>query len=672
MVIKGVQRSALLQVGVEGALMTLAPAPFILAATAAGAGMPPPWRLAAAGIAALACLCAAFLLLRRSGTGRVFAFLAIAGSVAALYPYLAGDPVAALLGGVTLISLLFALKDFQVRLEQQGRSSPEERCLQRAQWSAATVPCLVIGTVLVDPSGHGLADGALAGAVLVTQALAIHWLWHRPEGVRVLGWISASLVVAVAVVALLPVGHVRPVALAAGLFTVLALPRTGTALEHREHWWETLISHPARVLLSTFFGLCCMGTVLLLLPGATAQGISLLDAAFTSVSAVCVTGLVVLDTPRVFTPFGQALVLLLIQLGGLGIMTITTVALHVMGRRLSLRQERLMTMMTDTGHHDLLASLITVLRFTFAVEALGALLLTTFFYQTGDQFWAALWRGTFTSISAFCNAGFALQSDNLIPYQANPAILHVVALLIIAGGLAPATCLYIPQWLAGRRIPITMLLALTATAVLLVAGTVLILVFEWQGILAGLAVADKFHNAWFQSVTLRTAGFNSVDIAGTAGPALLVMICWMFIGGSPGGTAGGVKTTTIAVLALTFWASITGRGEVIIRERRITQGTIYRAVTIVGSGMLLWIVLVLMLEITQQIPVRDLVFELTSAMGTVGLSTGATLRLDGIGKIIIMSAMFIGRIGPMTLFMLLSEEHFLSISRCPDARITLT
>lgn len=651
--------------------MALALAPFILAATVAGTGMPPLWRLAAATIAALACLAAALLILRRPKAGRFFAFLTVAGSVAAVYPYFAGDPVAALLGGVTVISLLFALKDFRVRFEQQGRSTKEERCLQRAQWSAATVPGLVIGAVLVEPMGHRLADGALAGAVLVTQFLVIHWLWRRPDGVRVL-WISASLLVTAGVALLLPVGLVRPAALTASLLTVLALPRVGRTLDRKEHWWETLINHPARVLLSTFLGLCFMGTVLLLLPGATAEGISLMDAAFTSVSAVCVTGLVVLDTPRAFTPFGQALILLLIQLGGLGIMTIATVALHVMGRRLSLRQERLMTMMTDTGHHDLLASLITVLRFTFATEALGALLLTAFFFQAGDSFWTALWRGTFTAVSAFCNAGFALQSDSLIPYQGNFAILHVVALLIICGGLAPATCLYIPQWVAGRRIPITMLLALATTVVLLVVGAFLILLFEWHGFLAGMSIANKINNAWFQSVTLRTAGFNSVDVAGVAGPAFLVMICWMFIGGSPGGTAGGVKTTTIAVLALTFWASVTGRGEVIVRNRQITQGAIYRAVTIVGSGMLLWIVLVMMLEITQQIPVRDLVFELTSAMGTVGLSTGATLRLDGIGKVIIMLAMFIGRIGPMTLFMLLSEEHYGGISRCPDARITLT
>jgi trk system potassium uptake protein TrkH len=195
---------------------------------------------------------------------------------------------------------------------------------------------------------------------------------------------------------------------------------------------------------------------------------------------------------------------------------------------------------------------------------------------------------------------------------------------------------------------------------------------EWNGILSGLSFFDKIHNAWFQSATLRTAGFNSVDITGMISPTFLVMLCFMFIGGSPGGTAGGIKTTTIGILALTFVANITNRNVVIIKNRRILSGTIYRAITIVASGAIVWFVMVLMLEITQQISVRDLIFEATSAIGTVGLSTGATAGLDEIGKIIIMIAMFIGRIGPMTLFMLLSEDHSAPASRCPDAKITLT
>jgi trk system potassium uptake protein len=207
--------------------------------------------------------------------------------------------------------------------------------------------------------------------------------------------------------------------------------------------------------------------------------------------------------------------------------------------------------------------------------------------------------------------------------------------------------------------------------VFLLAGTLCFLVFEWNSSLSALSFMDKLHNAWFQSVTLRTAGFNSVDISGVLAPTFLVMLSFMFIGGSPGGTAGGVKTTTIGVLAMTFWASITGHNEVIARNRRIPQSIINRAITVVGSGVLVWFTAVLALQITQQLPARDLIFEVTSALGTVGLSLGATPYLDGIGKIIIILTMFVGRIGPMTLFTLLSLDVAPADSRCPDAHITL-
>lgn len=447
-----------------------------------------------------------------------------------------------------------------------------------------------------------------------------------------------------------------------------------TLVETQKPVWEIFLSHPARVLVVTFLGLCAMGTLLLLLPvAADNRAIGFVDAAFTSVSAVCVTGLIVLDTPNDFTGYGQFFILILIQLGGLGIMGITTVGLHAMGRRISLTHERVLASMADTNHRDLVHSLVTILKFTFAAEGMGAILLAFMFYSTGDPVTQAVWRGVFTAVSAFCNAGFALQSDSLMFWQTTPGVLHIVALLIVFGGMAPATALVIPKWLSGRQVPIPARIALAASVVLLVLGTVFILAFEWGGLLAGLSVSDKIQNAWFQSVTLRTAGFNSVDIAGIAHPTFLLMLAFMFIGGSPGGTAGGVKTTTMGILAMTFFANITNRREVIMQNRRISAFTIFRAVTIVAAGLLLWFGVVLMLEVTQpQIPVRDLIFEATSALGTVGLSTGATGLLDEIGKIIIIIAMFCGRIGPVTLFMLLSDQQAPSSSQSPDAKIFLT
>ncbi|MDO9041948.1 MAG: potassium transporter TrkG [Desulfocapsaceae bacterium] len=674
MEVKRLSRASLQEVGVEGMLMALSPVPFMLAAMMmTGNTNPPLWRLVAAGVAVFSCLAAAFLLLRRPQAGRIFGGLALAGSTVTIIPFFESDPITVLLGAVMIIGAGYALADFQLCVDEQKPSRPVDRCLQRARWSAMTLSGLVLAAVIFDKSSHFLVNASLTASVVVTMILVMHWLWRRfsPVHALVLTMLGAGMIVAV--IFSFMSGYLRVTAPVLGVLTVLVLPGSTRAQEWDDRWWKILLSHPARILLTTFLALCSLGALLLLLPGATrGDGISLVDAAFTSVSAVCVTGLIVLDTPHDFTVFGQVLILLLIQLGGLGIMSIATVAMHAMGRRLSLHQERLLTSMTDTDHQDLVVSLVTILRFTFMAEGLGALLLAGLFRLTGDNWGQAAWRGLFTAISAFCNAGFALQSDNLIPYQENPFILHIVALLIVFGGMAPATSLLVPRWLAGRPVGVGVRLALVTTAVLLVSGALMFLAFEWNGTLSNLTVGDKIHNAWFQSVTLRTAGFNSVDINNVMNPSCLIMICLMFIGGSPGGTAGGVKTTTIALLVMTFWASVTGRSEVIVQNRRIPPGTINRAVTIVSSGALVWIVIVLMLEMTQQIPARELLFEVTSALGTVGLSVGATNHLDGIGKIIVMIAMFAGRIGPMTLFMLLSEDRSVSVSRCLDAKVTLT
>lgn len=294
------------------------------------------------------------------------------------------------------------------------------------------------------------------------------------------------------------------------------------------------------------------------------------------------------------------------------------------------------------------------------------------FLKLGDSLPDALWRGVFTSISAFCNAGFALQTDSLVGYAHEPIVLHLVGFLIMAGGLAPATCLMIPHWIGGKRIPIAAKLALITTAAFLILGWIGILVFEWDGVLSDFGFVDKLHHAWFQSVTLRTAGFNSVDIAQISHPTYLLMLIFMFVGGSPGGTAGGIKTTTVAVLAVAFWTDIMHRSEIVVHNRRITPRTVYRAITIVMSGILLWMSVVFFLEVTQSISARDLVFEATSALGTVGLSTGATGQLDDIGKLTIVFAMFAGRVGPMTLFLLLSRQRVDTVPSCPDARIPLS
>jgi len=658
--------------GIEGALLVLSPLPLLFLCMEKTSSEFSSWQLLLSLCAGAACFFCALTIIRKPLAGKLCAFLALGGSYGAALPYIADNPFIALAATTLLIGLGFFFLDFSVEQKHPPRRQRRDRSFQRAWWGLLMVPALLLWNVLLGTAASYLSSYVIAASFLTAQALLLYWALQNRSKKNLL--LVLGSMVSLGVAFLIP--HPRSVpgfTLFASAACLLVLSRNGGFSSKKEPWWDTVLNHPARMLLISFLGLCLAGTFLLLLPPSTRSGtLNLVDAAFTSVSAVCVTGLIVLDTPQDFTLFGQCAILLLIQLGGLGIMSITTVALHAMGRRFSLKQERLLISMTDTDHRGLLGSLGIILKFTLAAESLGAILLWGAFFLGGEPFFQALWRGIFTAVSAFCNAGFSLQSDSLISYNGNFFILHVVGALIISGGLAPATSLLVPRWLAGKPIPLHARIALVTTLILLLSGTLFILVFEWSGILEGLSWGAKIHNAWFQSVTLRTAGFNSVDITHIGGPTFLVMILFMFIGGSPGGTAGGIKTTTLGVLALTFRANVTGKNEIVVRNRRIRGSTVFRAITILFAGALLWIIIVTMLETTQQILSRDLIFEATSALGTVGLSTGATALLDEIGKVIVILAMFAGRIGPMTFFMLLREEQPSSGSSCPDAKISLT
>lgn len=439
-----------------------------------------------------------------------------------------------------------------------------------------------------------------------------------------------------------------------------------------DYWADILINNPARLLFTIFLGLSAIGAAVLSTPAASSgSGIDVIDAAFTSVSAVCVTGLIVLDTPNDFSLFGQIVILVLIQLGGLGIMSIATLALHSMGVRLSLKHERIISSTVNTERKDLSNSLSLILKFAFIVEAIGAAALAAAFYFRGEAIGAAAFRGVFTSVSAFCNAGFSLQSDSLMSYSKDPIIINTVALLIIFGGVAPATSILLPKWIKGKTIPLNSKIPIFTTAILLVIGTLFILLFEWDGALADSNFFVKLQNAWFQSVTLRTAGFNSLDFALISNPVFILSLVFMFIGGSPGGAAGGFKTTTIAIIAAAFWANIRNKKTVSAFKRKISNESIQRAITIIFSYVFAWFLFVIMIQATQTIPAKDLIFEVVSALGTVGLSTGATTKLDNLGKIIIIATMFIGRIGPISLFMLLSKDSELTELTFPEEKISL-
>ncbi|MCB1174547.1 MAG: hypothetical protein KDK39_13335 [Leptospiraceae bacterium] len=632
---------------------------------------PPAWRIGAGFLAAIFCLLCALSMIDSVLLGKIFGLLALLAAGVAAWPYLIHDPFAALAGIVMFIYIAFSLYDYREPQTKQRKSTHPDRCKQRLLWGGMVLPVIAFFVENTDQLPGLLANGILVAATILELVLFGQWVRLQTPPIKI--WLHLA---GLAVPGALGLAFYYQVILSfsiiiALLLIVLAWPLQ-SVFENRFYWWETFLNHPARLLFSTFLFLCFVGSILLSLPVArNSQSIATVDAVFTSVSAVCVTGLAVLDTPTQFSLIGQFIILLLIQLGGLGIMTITTVAMQVMGIRMSLRQERALTSMTNTDHRNLLHSLVTILKLTFLIELIGTVLLTVLFWQAGDHPAMAFWRGLFTAISAFCNAGFALQSNSLVNYNTNTAILTVVSWLIVIGGLAPATTLLLPRYLRRQPIPISDRIAILTSIALLIFGTGAILVLEWNGELRRFGFQDKLLNAWFQSVTLRTAGFNTIAIQHVVSPVYLIMLMLMFIGGSPGGTAGGIKTTTIGILMTAFWTKITNRHEIIIQHTRVRPGSIYRAVTILISGIIIWFATVLILEITQQLPARDIIFEATSALATVGLSTGITASLDPIGKVIVIIVMFIGRTGPMTLFTLLSEDQANPIPDSPDVRISL-
>jgi trk system potassium uptake protein TrkH len=654
-----------LQAEASGALAAAIPAPLAVASWLPhGLEWPAlPWSSMAAIGSALCLASSSVLIARTVDAGRWMAVIGIAAGVGAAAELLATSPLAAMLvliGAILAIARLWAPRTLFGRLLNLAHPSAE---VARARGASMAATALWLALSLRGAAPGLVGQVCMAVSFLVAWSLIGRWIGRERHARRLRAAVMAlgGAIGGLAAIATSLEGGIRIDALvlmpALATFALPVIPRQGLG---RVDWWEPVLGHPARFLVVTFAALCLCGTVILALPvsAISGQGIALIDAAFTAVSAACVTGLTVLDTPSVFGPFGQAAIVVLIQLGGLGIMTFSTAAMRLFGRRMSLRYEGMVAgMMSAQDRSRLHGATRQVIVLTAAIEGIGALLLAALFWQLGDPLGQALWRGLFTSISAFCNAGFALQSDNLITYQGQAAVLHVTALLIIAGGLSPAAVAALPDLVAGpRQVSVQLKLGLVTTAVLLAGGTMLVLAMEWNNTLAAMSLGDRVHNAWFQSVTLRTAGFNSIDLTALRPETLSIMMIWMFIGGNPGGTAGGLKTVTAAVLLLAVVAAIRGRANAEVHGRRITHKTVYRSAAIATVGVVAVLGAFIALQITQEMPSDVAIFEVVSALATVGLTIGGTPLLDEVGKVVIMVCMFMGRVGPLTLFMFLQQQ----------------
>ncbi|MEA5026699.1 MAG: TrkH family potassium uptake protein [Erysipelotrichaceae bacterium] len=430
---------------------------------------------------------------------------------------------------------------------------------------------------------------------------------------------------------------------------------------------------PTQILAIGFFTVILTGALLLMLPISTNSGhLSFLDAFFTATSATCVTGLVVVDTGTYFTFFGQVIIILLIQLGGLGFMTVATFLFIASGKRISLKER--MTMAESLGESQLQGVLklaLNILKVTFLVEFLGALLLAIRFIPTYGTA-TGIWYSVFHSISAFCNAGFDLigRYMSFTGYVSDPLLSLTIMALIIIGGLGFGVVMELFRKKNLRNLRVHSKIILTMTVVLILGGTVLFLLFEYSNplTLGKLPFWDKVLAASFQSVTTRTAGFNSIDQLAMHDSSKLLSVMLMFIGGSPAGTAGGIKTSTIAVLFLITKALIKNRSDVEAYGKRLGNSILRKALAIFLIGLTALIVAVIIISINEQNTLvgqsgfLNQLFEAVSAIGTVGLSTGITGNASDLTLIVLCILMFMGRVGLLTIafaFGSKSEESYL-------------
>jgi trk system potassium uptake protein len=420
---------------------------------------------------------------------------------------------------------------------------------------------------------------------------------------------------------------------------------------------------PPRLFVLSFLALIAAGTVgLLVLPGLyVGPRLGWVDALFTATSAVCVTGLVVVDTATYFTFWGQLFVLTLIQLGGLGMITFTTVIILALGGRLRIRHEAIAASTAGVAPQvDFKQLARSILRFTFLFEAVAALGLWLLW---GPRMgWGeALWHAVFQSVSAFCNAGFSTFSDSMEGFRQDPATLGLVMTLIVIGGIGFLTVEEVRLAAASRgrrpgfRLSLHSRLVLSTTAVLLAGGWILYTAFEWHGTLGDLPWWGRAVNGLFASVTARTAGFHTIEHAVAADATNFLTILLMSIGGSPGSTAGGMKTTTAAVIAILAWSRLRGRPVASAFQRTFPEETVQRAVGLFAVGFVVVTVAIFVLATTEiglhgegRGEFLPTMFEAVSAFNTVGLSMGLTPELGTPGRLITTLLMYVGRVGPLT------------------------
>lgn len=433
---------------------------------------------------------------------------------------------------------------------------------------------------------------------------------------------------------------------------------------------------PVQILATGFAIVIFVGAVLLSLPISSQSGqrTPFLDCLFTSTSSVCVTGLIVVDTGTHWTYFGKTVIMLLIEIGGLGFMSFATLLAILLGKKITLKERLVMQEALNTFNIQGLVKMAKyILLFTFSIQGGGALLLSTQFIPRYGLA-KGLYYSIFHSVSAFCNAGFDLFGNfsSLTSVYNNPVIILVIAFLIIIGGIGFYVWYEIYNYKGRRKLSTHSKLVLWATFLLLIVGTILMFIFESNnpGTMANMTFNNKILSSFFAAVTPRTAGFNSISTSDMTMAGKFLTILLMFVGGASGSTAGGIKVTTAGVLIMTVVCVVKGKQDTEINKKRISKEIVYRALAITVIGLALVITVTMILSITEvKFPFEYYLYEATSAFGTVGITLGLTTKLSSIGKIVILLTMYAGRVGPLTLAIAFARKLKNSSIKYPEEKI---
>lgn len=442
-------------------------------------------------------------------------------------------------------------------------------------------------------------------------------------------------------------------------------------------WVKWFRFSPPQILVLGFATIILVGALLLMLPISSTTGESLpfVDALFTATSATCVTGLIVVDTGTYYSTFGQVVIMLLIQTGGLGFMTVATLFSLVFKRRISLKDRLLLQEAMNQNTMEGIVRLIRkVLIYSLVIES-SAALIYTIRWSFDMPFGRALYFGIFHGVSMFNNAGFDLfgHYQSLTRYVGDPIVNLVTMFLIVSGGLGFIVLSDLVDFRKHRKLSLHSKVVLTMTASLILVGALVIYVFEFTnpGTFSSLSWGEKIWASFFQSVSPRTAGANTVDLGSLRQATQFFMVILMFIGASPSSTGGGIKTTTFMILIGAVISMIRGRSDLVLFRYRLTQDRIFKAVTLTMLSLFLVIAVSMVLSTTESASFLSILFETTSAFGTVGLTVGLTGKLTVIGKFIISFTMFAGRLGPLTMAYALGPKKGKELYRHPEGKIII-